>query len=191
MALFSLIAAIFLSWCSLHGGPERLVMFISGILLFETMSNQCSRKFPDGFGLVCWLLGMIAILVLPGSWIGLVILQDIRTLALRALILLITFYLLGLGTFSDPSQRSARFFSWTPIRYLGNMSYSYFLIHGLALQAFFLVYATLFQSRPLRPIEFWIGLPIAFILSIIPALILYLLVEHPLSIFPARLKNKS
>jgi exopolysaccharide production protein ExoZ len=64
------------------------------------------------------------------------------------------------------------------MRRLGNMSYSYYLIHGLALKAAFMV---LPSSQ-----MFLVLLPLAFALTLIPSMALFLLVERPLSLAPAK-----
>jgi peptidoglycan/LPS O-acetylase OafA/YrhL len=38
-------------------------------------------------------------------------------------------------------------FSWTPIRWMGNISYSYYLIHGLTLKALARVLRTMFPPE--------------------------------------------
>ena len=62
------------------------------------------------------------------------------------------------------------------------MSYSYYLLHGLALKAGFL-----FLSKILSPALhdswiFWVLLPPMFALTLIPTAALFLLVERPFSL---------
>jgi peptidoglycan/LPS O-acetylase OafA/YrhL len=60
---------------------------------------------------------------------------------LKAARLFFSFFVLCLVCFREPSGWLARASSWTPLRWLRNMSYSYYLLHGLALHASFLVLA--------------------------------------------------
>jgi peptidoglycan/LPS O-acetylase OafA/YrhL len=55
----------------------------------------------------------------------------------------VSFFFLCLYSFKCNGALS-RAFCWTPFRYLGNMSYSYYLIHGLTLQAVAKVFGFVF-----------------------------------------------
>jgi peptidoglycan/LPS O-acetylase OafA/YrhL len=69
--------------------------------------------------------------------------------------------------------------SWAPLRWLGNMSYSYYLIHGLTLKFVFLVVGIIV------PKDFDMAasmlLP-AFAVTLVPSALLFLLVERPVSL---------
>jgi peptidoglycan/LPS O-acetylase OafA/YrhL len=74
-----------------------------------------------------------------------------------------------------------RVFSWTPVRWLGNMSYSYYLVHGLTLKAFaMLVHRGLGASASSNAF-FWIGLPLGLLMTLVSSTILFLLVEKRFS----------
>lgn len=60
----------------------------------------------------------------------------------QVILLSLTFPLLCLSVFGWKVE-SSRIWTFTPFRWLGNMSYSYYLIHGLVLNAFFVVYGKL------------------------------------------------
>lgn len=77
----------------------------------------------------------------------------------------------------------ARFFSWQPMRWLGNMSYSYYLMHGLALQVLSIV-AVRIAGRA-GPSFFWLAMPGIFLATIVPSFVLYALVERRFSLSPA------
>ena len=80
----------------------------------------------------------------------------------------------------------ARGLAWQPLRWLGNMSYSYYLAHGLVLEVVF---------RLLRPVgptitglgdaAWWLLLPPAFLATLLGSAGLFLAVERPFSILPA------
>jgi peptidoglycan/LPS O-acetylase OafA/YrhL len=81
-----------------------------------------------------------------------------------------------------------RLFTFTPLRWMGNMSYSYFLIHGIVMNR------VLFLAGQLIPagtysIPLFAGLLAAnLVLTVAVALLLFMVVEKPLSLAvePAR-----
>jgi peptidoglycan/LPS O-acetylase OafA/YrhL len=75
-----------------------------------------------------------------------------------------------------------RLFSWVYLRWMGNISYSYYLIHGLALHGMKLLVNWGFTPAP-RPVFFDILLFVASLsFATFCAAIFYLLVEKPLSV---------
>lgn len=87
----------------------------------------------------------------------------------------------------------ARLLSFTPLRWLGNISYSYYLLHGLVLAVLFVA------LRPVAPLlraiggeaSYWLLLAPAFLLTVAGSAVLYLLVERPLSILPATRRGQA
>ncbi|MEW6513522.1 MAG: acyltransferase [Pseudomonadota bacterium] len=152
----------------LGGGPVRLVMFVAGILLFETMGENKAIHLGR-FGLPA-LLG------------GLVIIDQWATGPLRYVVLFISFYLLCLAAFRG-NGLTARLFCWTPLRWLGNMSYSYYLIHGLTLKAAFLLLSKVLPpSAGWGVAGFWGWMAPLFAITLLPSAILFAWVEKPLSL---------
>jgi exopolysaccharide production protein ExoZ len=92
--------------------------------------------------------------------------------------------LLGLAAFGHDGML-ARGLSWRPLRWLGNMSYSYYLLHGLVLKALFFLLARVPAAAGLGDQGFWLLLPPAFALTLLGSAPLFLLVERPFSIAPA------
>jgi exopolysaccharide production protein ExoZ len=76
----------------------------------------------------------------------------------------------------------ARLFSWRPARWLGNMSYSYYLMHGLALKFLALIIARL-AAKP-DPAFFWLAMPAIFLATTVPSFVLYAAVERRFSLSP-------
>jgi peptidoglycan/LPS O-acetylase OafA/YrhL len=69
--------------------------------------------------------------------------------------------------------------SWTPLRWLGNMSYSYYLIHGLSLKFAFMVLGAF--VTPGHDLFLALFLPmLAF--TLVPSAVLFMLIEKPLSL---------
>jgi exopolysaccharide production protein ExoZ len=75
----------------------------------------------------------------------------------------------------------ARPLTWRPLRWFGNMSYSYYLVHGFAVVA---------VLRPLMPrievadvnLLFWMALPPVFAASLCVGAALFLFIERPFSL---------
>jgi len=128
----------------------RLLMFIAGILMYETMDSAWFRGKLTRKGeifAICIFLASLAFVyfydarpqllgLLPKLTAGKVVLPDIGTFQglYKVIVLSISCAMLAFCSFEFDGLLKA-FFSWNPLRYLGNMSYSYYLIHGLALHA--------------------------------------------------------
>jgi exopolysaccharide production protein ExoZ len=186
---FLIVSVGFILYCALFGGLVRFAMFGAGIILYELFSNLDLRKFPNGAGILAWITGMIIILFIPQQKMGIFIMQSDLWAAVRTAILFVALSLLCMDCISNQQHLTSRIFTYTPLRYFGNISYSYFLIHGLTLKAYFLIVGSIIPIETLGPVGFWIGMPISFSLTIIVALILYLSVEYPLSISPALIRK--
>lgn len=173
---FLAVAAITATYCAAFGGPIRLIMFVSGIVLHEAINSR--RPSPSSlFGLAALALGLLATLVPMAGYGGL-------TLKISALF--VSFFVLCFACFRDSSGWLPRAFSWTPLRWLGNMRYSYFLLHGLALKAAFLTLATILPVANHRAWFFWMLLPVMFSFTLIPSAALFTSVERPFSLSPRR-----
>lgn len=163
VAIILAMAILTVIYCVALGGHLRLIMFMSGMLLHEAVKRGSA---PGGVvGALALVMGL-AVTMLPVGG------------SIEILVLFVGFYLFCLHCFVQPEGWLARIFTWTPMRRLGNMSYSYYLIHGLALKAAFMV----LPSGQM----FLVLLPLAFALTLIPSMALFLLVERPLSLAPAK-----
>jgi peptidoglycan/LPS O-acetylase OafA/YrhL len=76
----------------------------------------------------------------------------------------------------------ARLFSRTPVRWLGNMSYSYYLVHGLKLHAFFMLLAMVRPAAQLTVFGILGLMALAFVATLPPAVALFLAIERPWSL---------
>jgi len=173
VTLFLGIALVAAIYCAVNGGPIRLIMFISGIMLFEAMKSPRVPS-PNGFfGLMALAAGLLGMLIpMEGSGGS----------VLRICTLFVTFFVLCLACFRNPSGWLPGSFAWTPLRWLGNMSYSYYLLHGLTLQAGFLALSRVLPRAGHGAWLFWLLLPSMFALTVVPAAALFLLVERPFSL---------
>jgi len=138
VVLWLCVAVCGFAYVWIYGGHVRLLMFVSGILLHETL-----RAVPSGKANVLGLSGLVGSFALMTA-----IAQFGLSPPLRFVALFVTFYALCYGSFAAPSSVTAGVFSWTPLRWLGNMSYSYYLCHGLALKALFMVLGRVMPPTP-------------------------------------------
>jgi peptidoglycan/LPS O-acetylase OafA/YrhL len=73
-------------------------------------------------------------------------------------------------------------FSWMPLRWLGNMSYSYYLLHGLVLQGEWLILSKLRQAPFQSTLAVLILLQISLAATIGLSALLFWTVEKPFSL---------
>jgi exopolysaccharide production protein ExoZ len=174
--LFSLITIAIIGYCAAYGGHIRLVMFVSGILLHETIANKLLPTPKSSVTTLFFLSGLFSpLLPLSGS----------EGNALKIALLFGTFFVVCFACFSQPVSLLGRIFSWTPLRWLGNMSYSYYLLHGLTLKAGFLVLGAFDSAGDHGMLFFTALLPLMFALTFFTASILFLTIERPFSLKPA------
>jgi exopolysaccharide production protein ExoZ len=171
----------------------RAVMFVIGMLLFEALSSDSFIRLLSRMGEVvaiavfagtlvyCYLLDVHSELfsALPGWWSGRSIVPGVlsyqgpyKTFALSISVFWLCVYCFAY----DGMLRHT--FSWTPLRYLGNMSYSYYLIHGATLQGFALFIRAFLPQAP-GVIVYVSGLIFGFAATWMSATALFLTVEKP------------
>jgi exopolysaccharide production protein ExoZ len=151
------------------GGPVRLVMFLSGAILFETLRRPEHLKLPPFVGFAALGAALVAPLVPLGGLPGTVFRMGTMYAA---------FFLLCFACFTASDNRViVRLFSFTPLRWLGNMSYSYYLVHGLALNGAFMITGKLTNAVELSLPVFLIILPLYLAVTLIASAVPFLLVE--------------
>ena len=175
IALFSMVAIVGLLASAALGGPVRMLMFLSGVLLYEVVQFRKNMTVSSTGGMVALVLGLcFTIVSVPGNVGG----------AQLTAVLFVTFFLLCLACFTDGSNRLPRLLCWTPLRWLGNMSYSYYLLHGLALKAAFAVMGVLVPATGQEALLAWTMLPVMFAWTLIASALLFVFVERPFSLMP-------
>jgi exopolysaccharide production protein ExoZ len=179
VTLFLLVAAGFAVFSAFNDGPVRLLMFISGILLYETL-NHSQLRVSSTAGVVALLVGLAGML-LPGT--------APAGATLKVLVVFVAFFLLCLACFRTPTAPLAQAFSWTPLRWLGNMSYSYYLVHGLALHGGFLVLSKVVPPSGAESALFWLLLPPMLALTLLASAPFFLWIERPFSLVPRRRRS--
>lgn len=179
---FAILALAFASYTAVYDGPGRLLMFISGVLLYEAITYT-QWRVSSSAGLAALVIGLASVLlVLP--------LPYAASATAKTGILFVAFWIFGLACFR-PSRgvrqdwlRAA--FEWTPLRWLGNMSYSYYLLHFLALKGVFLALSRVLPPTGHEAAVYWALLPLALLITLISSAVLFLLIERPFSLAPRK-----
>ena len=152
-------------------GYARLLLFTAGMVLFELNQLVVPRAWP--LGLLAAAAIVMVIPNIPVNW---------HYAGWRTATLWISMTALCLDALHWRTL-TARLLEWTPLRWLGNMSYSYYLLHGLTLKASFMAARMVVTEIPAPVLWFWLLLPVAFGLTLLPAATLFVFVEKPYS-FP-------
>jgi peptidoglycan/LPS O-acetylase OafA/YrhL len=171
--------ALTLIACSAAGLPEtpiRGLCLLAGMLLAEARGAGGRKIASLPAFLACALtFVLLATLSLP-PW-------------QNALILAITFYLLAAAAF-DESSTAAALMRLKPFRWLGNISYSFYLIHGFAVLT--LAHLVLDNDMTLSATTvFWPGLLPTFPICLALGAALFLLVEKPFSLQRRQPRNRT
>ncbi len=156
----------------------RLVGFLCGIVLFEAVSRFRNRSsnFTDLTALAAYLCGLGLIYAVDKTGIA----PDRIWPAMNATIASLTAFAFC-GLCFHGGGLLGRFFSWSPLRWLGNMSYSFYLIHVLAIGV--VRQGTQRIAEPgVHQLMFLGLLPLTFAASWVAATLLFVAVEKPLSI---------
>jgi exopolysaccharide production protein ExoZ len=162
----------------------RLSMFTAGILLYEVMeSGWRPRTSPmsEGFAVILYVTGMLLVSLLDVSIHPFTFhphRPNVRftwwTAALSFILPIFTFHCFA----HDGVLKKV--FSVTPARWLGNMSYSFFLLHGLVLNGI----AFLLRLYLHVPLSGWLLLPLMLtnlLLAVSASAVLFTFVEKPFS----------
>ncbi len=75
--------------------------------------------------------------------------------------------------------------TWAPLRWLGNMSYSYYLLHGIVVRIVMVMLARMLPAG-MADWVFWAVMPGLFVATLVASSLLFIAVEKPLSLRPAR-----
>jgi peptidoglycan/LPS O-acetylase OafA/YrhL len=162
----------------------RLTMFVSGILLLELVKYRRLDLRLKSWGEYL----VIAAFVLNLAWIGTSHVNTGAAALVMALVpspyvpsLFVTVFGLCAYAFFF-NGLLARFFSWDYLRWAGNMSYSFYLVHPLALQGTRLLVNGLVPRGPSSGISGPVLLVICLMTSLALAAVMFLVVEKPISL---------
>lgn len=175
----------------------RLLMFVTGIFLFEVMdSGSVGKGFTRWGELVAlttfvFSLGFVFIYDMHPAWLwflpnlqsGRSILPGVPSVQgpYKVICLSISSILLILYSLRFPGILRD-FFSWSPLRYLGNMSYSYYLMHGLTLHGIVLASAWILPPAERNSWAYAAIVPLAFCATWMTSTLLFACVEKPISL---------
>jgi exopolysaccharide production protein ExoZ len=143
------------------GGPIRLLMFICGIILFEVHSKKMFSIYKGGTRFLFVALAIFGLRSIFGF-----------SYSLSIISIYVLFLLLCLCAF-NPRSNSYKWLTLLPLRWLGNMSYSYYLMHGLGL-----IIPAGYNSSSLY---YWLWIPV-FLFTLVTSFVLFWLIERPLSL---------
>lgn len=169
----------------------RLAVLVAAVLAVGALGWQHARFAMFGCGmLLAELLPVLAPRLRAAGWLDALAIGAAAALLLGQPAagpllpcLFGTGFLVCLAAFGR-SGPVARALSLRPLRWLGNMSYAYYLAHGFALMVFFVLLQAPLAGQPAGPL-WWLLLAPAFATTLAGGAALYLLVERPFSILPA------
>ena len=199
IALFAIVAAL---WAAVtifapHIFPlmhwwdpsrVRSIMFLCGMIVYELIGDRPVRSISRGVQAALLAVGVVA-----GAGLAYVKHLDTGLLhrdapyavislgGVQSALLFIICFALGLAAL-PPDGLLARPFRTTWLRWLGNMSYSFYLIHSLALHVTGLAVVRANAHRPGTVVEALVLYPLTFLFTAAVSTVLFACVEKPLSL---------
>jgi exopolysaccharide production protein ExoZ len=188
VAFFVALAAAFATHCFIGGEHVQLLLFASGILVYEGSRSKTvariaahPRAQPVAFAaLVLFLPVSYAILKAPVPWLPT---RLGARYTLLACWLFVALFVVTLCAFVEQG-RLRSLFSVTPLRWLGNMSYSYYLAHALTLKGFALVVSHALPRWHPGTLAHWAFLPFAFAATLVTSAAMFVAIEKRFSLAP-------
>lgn len=183
--LFMVSSVSFLYFCEIGAlSRERIAVFMAGIVLYELVNVIDIFKSPPKFSSVAaillFLFAVISYGELNSESYSLFFKNYQKSSALSVLILFFSFLLFVKVGLRETTL--SRLLSFTPLRYLGNMSYSYYLIHGLTIKFVGFILSFTLTSRLLSGVDLWLFFPIVFLATLISSTLLFVFIEKPFSV---------
>ena len=160
-------AFILASYAEVPNFPVRMMPFFAGMLLAEGLGN----RVPAWVG---WAAPAAAFVIAVTRAVPGVTGELLQTVA---------FFLLCAVCFRGAGLVSA-WMTWMPLRWLGNMSYSYYLLHGFVVRIAMVLLA---RVLPLGMPDwvFWALMPVLYVATLLASSLLFVMVEKPVSLQPA------
>ena len=146
--------------------PIRMLPFFAGMLLAEGLGKSVPAW-------LAWAAPAAAFSLSVSHLLGDVSGEFVHTAA---------FFLLCAVCFRDAGLIS-RCMVWAPLRWLGNMSYSYYLVHGFVVRIAMLLLGRLL-AHGMPEWLFWAYIPLVFAATLAGSAVLFIAVEKPLSLQP-------
>jgi peptidoglycan/LPS O-acetylase OafA/YrhL len=166
----------------------RLVMFFCGIVVSELVRVpklvlRISARFEIVIiGTVC--IGAVALFLLEWRCVDM---QSVKLLlprfeAYRTVVLFVVCFATVLCCLARPTGTLGRIFSCYELRWLGNISYSYYLVHTIPLNVIKALLPRISLGARYPTVQYAFLLGIGFAASVAAAVILFLLVERRFSL---------
>ena len=165
ITLFIALAAILLVSGALYHGPVRLAMFLGGMLLYELRPKLLQSHTA---GLATALFVIAALLMVTITAVGL-------PPVVRYVMLLVLLPAACGACLDRPADRGLLAWNW--LRYLGRITLSYIMVHGLALHLLLYGVEHTVPNRWTGAALYWVMVLPAFVLSAASAALVYTLVE--------------
>jgi peptidoglycan/LPS O-acetylase OafA/YrhL len=172
---FAALAAAYAAYCAVGPYPRlQLIMFVSGILLFEAF-----RLIPDQHAAgSSWKRDLVGLLALSICFPAAILSAGMSHGWFFKIVLQFHLFLVFLYACFRSNSFLGRMFSGRFIRYLGNMSYSYYLLHGLTLKFIAMILGRIAPGTG-SGLIYWLTLPAAFAATWAASTALYVTVEKP------------
>ena len=159
---------------------KRMLMFLAGMWAYEARNSnwfrsRMTRRGELGVALL-FVISFPAIVACSATG-GL---PDIWSWSALGVLFVTDFWVVLYVTGFDGRLKS--FCSFAGLRWLGNISYSFYLVHGLTLKVLATVLAVVVPSTPYGAVLFWTILPVGFGVAFVASTVLYATVEKPLSL---------
>jgi exopolysaccharide production protein ExoZ len=163
---------------------SRMISFVVGIILFEVVNQSKGGWLLHRVSELCTIL-----IVLVAWWfyyhVHAARSQSFVSSSFSLYLLSAAFFFFSFYSFQFDGPLQT-IFSWAPIRYLGNMSYSYYLIHGVTLEGLAMVFVAL-RLPTSSPYIALLALTVGFAATWVTSSALFFWVEKKYSLKP-RLK---
>jgi peptidoglycan/LPS O-acetylase OafA/YrhL len=162
-------------------------MFVAGILLYELLGWESLKPHLTRAGEV--VASVIFLASFPAMYMidtrlalgeALAPTEGLQTTQ-RVVLMFGAFFVFGVFCFGFDGRLRATF-SWDPLRWLGNMSYSYYLVHGATLQAVAAAVRLAGPAAQWPGYSYWAAMLACFVFTLLAASVLFLTVEKPLSL---------
>ena len=159
---------------------KRMLMFLAGMWAFEARNSawfrsRLTRRAEFAVGLL-FVLSFPAIVVCSATPAG----PDIWSWSALGVLFVTDFWVVLYVTGFDGWMKSLC--SVAALRWLGNISYSFYLLHGLTLKVMATVLAVVLPSSSHGALVYWGMLVLAFPAAFVTSTVLYAAVEKPLSL---------
>jgi exopolysaccharide production protein ExoZ len=184
-------AGFSIPWLRLYPAAHpRMLMFIGGILLFEAHSARI------GAPLGSWGEVIAGVLLLSGFAASYLLLTNAGLVAhVRTALWNVVAVMAGFGPFLFFALDRRGLLHWllcrTPLRWLGNMSYSYYLFHGLLLHGVKLAVKSAIPPETHSGLLFYGLLVVSLPLTFACTTLVFTVIEKPFSLAPAASKRSS